>query len=523
MRQITLLVICLSVKALRLGKNVKVEVEFDSVIATVHDEYVSVAIDSLDWRDINLAHPAVEVLASGYYPAHVRIGGSQQDYDVFLFGQYEKFDCDNPPYPMTSYNCRTVTPFQWGNLLDFADNTKLDLIFGVNDMFGRPTKETHPPVGICDTEACPPNDQSNIAAVMEWTTSHRPRARIYGYETGNELNSCLNGKVGAKTQAYDLIDLQSLIEQYYPDPSSRPVVLGPDTHSGVEYSSSGLEWLEKYVSRGGDAVEGITFHMYCLGKGSDLDPSQFDSTFLNASALDYCRKGAQNIIDLVGPEYAGKLWAGETASAGGMGAQGITDTFVNGFWFLDQLGSFAALGVKVFIRQTFTGMAYCLVNVTEGVDGQTDVLARPDYWSGLLFKRVMGNRVFRASSSEEWLRVYAHCGREGGVALTLINLGRSSASVDISSLLGTVEEWAEGEYLQWILTAGQLIPDARDSVQSQDILLNGRLLELVVNEYGDYELPSLKGEWASGEVFMPPTSYGFVVIGSNEPEVCGAT
>ena len=49
----------------------------------------------------------------------------------------------------------------------------------------------------------------------------------------------------------------------------------------------------------------------------------------------------------------GRLWAGETAAANSGGQTGVTDTYIDGFWYMDQLGTLAALNVTVFQRQVF--------------------------------------------------------------------------------------------------------------------------------------------------------------------------
>ena len=59
-------------------------------------------------------------------------------------------------------------------------------------------------------------------------------------------------------------------------------------------------------------------------------------------------------------------------------------------------GSLAAAGVGLFARQTITSL----------VDDQGAVTA--GYWTAILWKTLMGDEVFRASSSSDRLRVYAH-------------------------------------------------------------------------------------------------------------------
>jgi heparanase 1 len=112
-----------------------------------------------------------------------------------------------------------------------------------------------------------------------------------------------------------------------------------------------------------------------------------------------------------------KLWCGETEAAWHSGQNNITNRFISGFWYLDQLGSLAQIDHKVQCRQTLVGGYYELID-------KWTFDPNPDYWNLLLFKKVMGKKVLLISSSEPLLRVYAHCSRwdNQGVAMMFINL-----------------------------------------------------------------------------------------------------
>jgi hypothetical protein len=154
----------------------------------------------------------VDLLASALAPSVLRVGGTQADYDVYTgFGEGSS-DCDSLKPPMTSYRCRTVSPVQWAALLNFTARNGLQLVYGLSDLFGRPTK-TKPEVPLCGSSGCPPRDQSNLRALLSWTVSTRPVGwdAILGFELGNELNDCLDGSAGAKAQAEDLLALKALL------------------------------------------------------------------------------------------------------------------------------------------------------------------------------------------------------------------------------------------------------------------------------------------------------------------------
>ena len=166
-----------------------------------------------------------------------------------------------------------------------------------------------------------------------------------------ELNSCLNGPAGAKAQADDFAALSALLDELWTGAatSTRPRLVGPDTHSAAEYQEEGLAWLGSFFKESlakGDHVDHFTFHMYSLGSGPKLDPKHLDASYLNAQSLDHSHAGAAALTKVAEAHgVGGRLWAGETAAANSGGQEGITDTFIDGFWYLDQLGTLAALNV----------------------------------------------------------------------------------------------------------------------------------------------------------------------------------
>src|SRR3569833_941186 len=76
------------------------------------------------------------------------------------------------------------------------------------------------------------------------------------------------------------------------------------------------------------------------------------------------------------------MWLDETAEAA-CGGDVIAAQFVDVFRFLNQLGSLAQKGVKVVMHNTLAASDYVLLD-------ESTLEPRPDYWAGVLWKRMMG-------------------------------------------------------------------------------------------------------------------------------------
>ena len=191
-----------------------------------------------------------------------------------------------------------------------------------------------------------------------------------------------------------------------------------------------MEWFSAFVEASAGKVGYFTFHEYAIGNGPQLDPNRLDKSFLDAVALDKSGEGAATLAKVLAAHVESadqQLWAGETAAANNGGQAGITDTFIDGFWYLDQLGAHAQRNVRVFQRQELLSHAgYPLIN--EGASGKMTPV--PDYWIALVHKRTMGAGVLGVSSSVETVRAYAHCAAAGAGGASDGSDGETNANSD---------------------------------------------------------------------------------------------
>ena len=57
-------------------------------------------------------------------------------------------------------------------------------------------------------------------------------------------------------------------------------------------------------------------------------------------------------------------WVGESGGAYHSGGKNVSNTFADGFWYLDQLGMASTFDHKVYCRQVLIGGNYGLLNTT---------------------------------------------------------------------------------------------------------------------------------------------------------------
>ncbi|KAJ1700321.1 hypothetical protein LUZ63_000100 [Rhynchospora breviuscula] len=180
-------------------------------------------------------------------------------------------------------------------------------------------------------------------------------------------------------------------------------------------------------------------------------------------------------------------WVGKAGGAYNSGRHLVTDSFVFSFWYLlfptfpftlkkqrhsldantlhqiryleDQLGISAKYDTKTYCRQTLIGGNYGLLN-------RDTFEPNPDYYSALLWHRLMGTRVLSLNyTGSNMTRAYAHCAKQSsGITFLLINLsGNTTSQVTVTNGSDLRRE----EY--------HLI--AKDgNLQSQVMVLNGQIL-----------------------------------------------
>ncbi|KAB2014971.1 hypothetical protein ES319_D09G264800v1 [Gossypium barbadense] len=351
---------------------------------------------------LDLSHPILTKAIQAFNRLRIRIGGSLQDQVLYNVGNLK-----SPCHPfrkmkhgLFGFSKGCLQMKRWDELNHFFNATSVMLTFGLNALYGRHKIKGSLWGGEWDS--------SNAQDFIKYSISKG--YQIDSWEYGNELSG--NG-VGAHVHAdrygKDLIHLKKIIKELYRGSQFEPSLVAP----GGFFNQ---QWFTKLLQvSGSNVLDAISHHIYNLGAGSDpklvskiLDPNHLNkvgNTFINLART----------VQTHGPWSS--AWVGESGGAYNSGGPHVSDTFVNSFWYLDQLGMASKYQTKVYCRQTLIGGNYGLLNATTYVPN-------PDYYSALLWHRLMGKVVLAVGSdASPFLRSYAHCSKGRiGVTLLVINL-----------------------------------------------------------------------------------------------------
>ncbi|KAK3140077.1 hypothetical protein QOZ80_5AG0395320 [Eleusine coracana subsp. coracana] len=514
--------------------DVTVIIRGSETIASTSNEFVCATIDwwppekcnydQCPWGqasvlNLDLTNPLLAKAIQAFSPLRVRVGGSLQDQVV-----YGTPNLGSPCNPFSKvsgglfgFSQGCITMERWDAINALFMNTGAVVTFGLNALQGRQQIRKGVWGGAWNS--------SNAQEFMEYTVSMN--YPIDSWEFGNELSgSGIGASVGVEQYGKDIVELQSIINQLYGN-STKPLVVAP----GGFYDQ---KWFARLLEvTGPNVLNAMTHHIYNLGAGND---PQVANRILNPqylSGVSDTFRGLQLTIQRHGSWSA--PWVGEAGGAYNSGSRQVSNTFLNSFWYLDQLGQSARYDTKVYCRQTLIGGNYGLLDTNT-------LLPNPDYYSALLWHRLMGTRVLSIDiSGSSYLRAYVHCGKEkGGVALLLLNLHRSMGfmisvrndlNVDLAEGQGIRRDNAFVHGLK--RTVSWVGSKASDGLEKREeyhlsakdgnpfartMLLNGAPLELT--EDGD--IPELNPVQVSvnSPIYVAPLSIAFVVFPDFEAEAC---
>ncbi|KAE9601927.1 putative glycosidase [Lupinus albus] len=506
-------------------------------IAETHDNFICATIDwwphdKCDYNycpwgyssltNLDLSHPFLANAIQALKPLRIRIGGSLQDQVLYEVGNLK-----SPCHPfqkmkggLFGYSKGCLHMKRWDELNHFLNQTGVIVTFGLNALRGRHK--------ISDTVWGGDWDPTNAKDLISYTISKR--YKIDSWEFGNELSGKgIGASVGAAQYGKDLKRLKQILHTLYQNKKFKPSLIAP----GGFYQK---KWFDKLLQvSGSGTIDVLSHHLYNLGPGSD---ENLESKILDPKRLSKVKTIFSNLSESIqknGPWTS--AWVGEAGGAYNSGGRNVSNTFVDSFWYLDQLGIASRYNTKVYCRQTLIGGNYGLLNTAT-------FTPNPDYYSALLWHQLMGKTVIAASNDvfSPYLRTYAHCSKgRDGITLLLINMSNQTHFIltvqDSKSFSGKNEDaksiHVENSFFyhlkrtfSWIGNKGSdvtfreeyhLTPKD-DNLRSQTMMLNGIPLELTK----DGEIPILTPVQSNvhSPIYIAPLSIAFIVSPNYDAPAC---
>ncbi|CAI0560178.1 unnamed protein product [Linum tenue] len=476
-------------------------------------EYTSVV-------NLDVTHSLLVKAIEAFRPLRIRIGGSLQDqvlYDVGNLGSpcHSFFKMKGGLFGF-SKGCLNMD--RWDALNNLFSKTGAIISFGLNALHGRHKIKNKVWGG--------PWNSTNAHDFISYTISKG--YKIEAWEFGNELSGTgIGASVSADTYAKDVVKLNEIVDALYKNSNKKPSIMAP----GGFFEQGWFAKLLKITGPG--TLNTVSHHMYNLGAGVDhhliehiLDPYYLSKVSKTFSSLS-------QTIQQNGPWAS--VWVEKSGGAFNSGGFHVSDTFVNSFWYLDQLGMAAAYNTKVYCRQTLVGGHYSLLNTTTFVPN-------PDYYSALLWHRLMGKTVLGVTTTASpYLRYYAHCSKgRAGITLLLINMSNNTDFIvkarSRSNLKQNLQQTSDGassfvnslkRSVSWIgseVTDGSLFREEyhmspKDGdLQSKTMLLNGIQLQLTEKE-GIPNLQPIRSRLSS-PLYISSLSISFIVFPNFDSPAC---
>ena len=431
---------------------------------------------------IDLANPILRKLAAALGPAYLRVSGTWANSTYF-----HDSDGSAPATPPAGFN-GVLTRQQWRGVIDFshAVDAKIVTSFAISP-------------GVRDTNGVwTPIEATKFLSYTRSIGGSIAAAEMFNEPTFASMGGAPKG-YDAETYARDFHAFHAFIQQADPGLT----VLGP---GGVGEAGSlgpvtGMRLVksEDILKDEGPGIDAFSYHFYggvskrctMMGTASQTSPE----TALSDEWLSRTNRDEAFYADLRDQYAPGKpLWLTETGETACGGNPWASD-FIDSFRYLNQLGTLAKHGVKVVIHNTLAASDYALID-------ESTLTPRPNYWSAVLWRRLMETTVLDAgASSAPGLHLYAQClrGRPGGVALVAINADKTN----------TRELTLPTTSSRYTLTSTDLL--------TPTVMLNGVELKLTANG----GLPPLDGApEKAGKASLRPASITFFAIPEAHNHAC---
>jgi heparanase len=424
---------------------------------------------------IDLTNARLRKLAAALGPAYVRVSGTWAN--TSYFPPSDEAPTTPPPGFMG-----VLSHQQWKGVIDFARAVDAGIVTSFATSVG--TRDAH---GVWTP------DQAR--RFVEYTRA--VGGRIAAAEYMNEPTAAAMGGAPAGYDASAYGRDFKLFHAFARGTAPEMLILGPGSvgettgNWGVTYGVAGiLPTREMLVASRPAHVDAFSYHHYgaasrrCAAMGMQTTAADaLSEQWLRRTdeTLDFYRRLRDEF------EPGKPFWLTEVADAA-CGGNPWGATYLDTFRYLDQLGRLAKQDVRVVAHNTLVASDYGLL------DDKT-LAPKPNYWAGLLWRKLMGTTVLESGVSiQAGLHVYAHClrGTPGGVAVLAINNDTAAARV-----------------LRVPTDAQRYTLSSSSGLQSRSVDLNGTALTLGPND----ALPVLAGApTPAGDVTLAPATITFLAI-----------
>lgn len=448
--------------------------EEPTVEAKASDQPGSLGFEAALFRQrepADLTNPRLRSLAKALGPAYIRVSGSWANKTFFQDNNLPRLT--TPPSGFEN----VLTRDQWRGVVDFAKavDGRITISFAVSDG-ARDSSGIWSPV--------------EARKLLRFTRSIG--GAIHSAELINEPNlgaiSGLPAGYNADTFAHDIATFRNFVEHEAPE--LKTVGPGSTGETGVAlFNNRGLSTEDMLSAQPPAQFDYFSYHFYG-GRSQRCARMAPASAILPEDALSEEWLGRTDTAfafykDLRDRHMPGApIWLNETAQAS-CGGDKWAASFLDSFRYVDQMGRLAKQGVSVIMHNTLAASDYGLIN-------EETLKPRPNYWTALLWRRLMGEVVLDAGPLMSGLHIYAHClrGQQGGVAIAAINFDQT----------GTASLKIPFPAVRYTLKA--------DHIQSETVKLNGTELALA----GD-TLPEIHGEEIkAGSIILPSVSITFLAV-----------
>jgi heparanase 1 len=339
-------------------------------------------------------------------PSMIRIGGTEADRVGYRIREKNSRKQEVWGHPVASPDREMVLEKNvWKRINAFASRVGFEILFVLNAGPGQRN----------DTGAWM---DSSARALIAYTAEKGFPVRAW--ELGNEVNAYpithgFRNRVSASRYVEDFAKFSRLIRKLHP----RALAVGPASAviPAIGEPNPIIPTLGRSEAMRSDNVMSWHYYPQQSSRGRFANRRASEKTLLKPRYLDSVRKQARRVV-----KYARgrQIWMTETGHALYGGEPGLSDTYLSSIWWLDQLGLLAREGVSRVFRQSLVGSDYGLLD-------QNTFEPRPDYYASFLWKRLMGNTVFKAHLIEKSggkIRVYYHSSAKklGTRCLLLVSL-----------------------------------------------------------------------------------------------------